>query len=156
MTPILKLASALLQVNNRLLEDIHRQNADLKRKMEQVQVATRQQQMNLLTEDEDDEEAEAYTRRKTAPPSDLTDCGGMNGLNAVSDSGVAADDDDHSSGEDSTLSFNSTQTDRTWKEEEVSVAEGAPADLTSKHMCRFAPDIEFQVLHYACTTWTFY
>ncbi len=82
------------KVNNKLLEDIYRQNADLKHKMEMVQLTSKS--------------------HKEDPPRNRLDLiDGMKDVMVVSDSGVVADDDDSSS-DDDTCSFNSTQTDRTW------------------------------------------
>jgi len=87
------------KVNNRLLEDIHRQNADLKRKMELVQLSSKS--------GEDDFSIKKDVADGLAHLDPLTGGSGI-----VSDSGVMADED--SSDDDLTLSFNSTQTDRTW------------------------------------------
>ncbi len=88
------------KVNNRLLEDIRKQNADLKQEMKLFQLSS------------------SHTRNdSTLSKFDLTD--GMKNLDPYTgleqigiDTGELADDSD--SDNDSTLSFDSTQTDRTW------------------------------------------
>ncbi len=98
-----------VQVNNRLLEDIHRQNADLKLKMEQVQVASKAKYQ---------QGSPSSSVRGSTP--DLLDGNRLHQHLAVAtsplqtDSGVMADDSEGDDDTDSTLSFNSTQTDRTW------------------------------------------
>jgi hypothetical protein len=84
------------KVNNRLLEDIRRQNADLKQKMEVMQVSNRASY--YAPQDKTD----------SIPQKALVDplTGGMD------DTGEMAEDE--SSEDDDTLSFNSTRTDRTW------------------------------------------
>lgn len=91
------------KVNNKILEDIRRQNADLKQKMETFQVANR--------------------IMKTPPPADSLD--GKKPLlsdpftGSFTDPGEWADrsdneEDEDGESDDGTLSFNSTQTDQTW------------------------------------------
>lgn len=86
------------KVNNRLLEDIRKQNAELKQRMELMQVDGRRTNAGSVSVIDGPEAPDFHLRH-------LVDEGtGMDG----------GDDADADSDDDDTLSFNSTMTDGTW------------------------------------------
>ena len=120
------------RVNNKLLEDIRKQNADLKMKMEMMQVDNRNKHYRS-------------TNDVRPPPSAFDHLDGHELKANETDAGNLPDSDNSSDDDDSTLSFNSTQTDHTWREadfnneEELSVISEDDED---------GPDIEPDDLKY--------